>query len=100
GKNLSDIGHGQVPVGGPDGALAGVSFREIVQQSTVSFASLRRIRTSTGAAETRALLVALGLVAHAGAFGRSFNLRSGCDLRPATVGWTWLGESGDEAVDA
>lgn len=99
GKKLSDIGHGQVPVGGDEAALAGVSFRTVVQQSTVSFASLRRIATSTGQAEARALLVALGLVAHAAAFGRAFNLRSGCDLRPVTSTWTWLGASGDEVVE-
>ncbi|HVF14018.1 MAG TPA: type I-U CRISPR-associated RAMP protein Csb1/Cas7u, partial [Acidimicrobiales bacterium] len=44
GKKLADIGHGQVPVSGDDAALAGVSFRSVVQQSTVSFPSLRRIR--------------------------------------------------------
>ncbi len=99
GKKLADIGHGQVPVGGDEAALSGVSFRAIAQQSTVSFASLRRIRTSVGTAEARALLAALGIVAHVGAFGRSFNLRSGCDLRPSTTTWTWLGSSGDEVVD-
>lgn len=98
GKKLSDIGHGQVPVGGDEAALAGVSFRSIFQQSTVSFASLRRIVTSTGQAEARALLVALGLFAHSTAFGRAFNLRSGCDLRPVTSTWIWLGANGDEVV--
>jgi len=99
GSNLSDIGHGQVPVTGDDAALAGVSFRTIVQQSTVSFASLRRIRPSVGAPEGRALLVALGLLAHVVAFGRAFHLRSGCDLRPAVTEWTWVGAGGDEAVE-
>ncbi len=99
GKNLSDIGHGQVPVGGEDGALAGVSFRTVVQQSTVSFASLRRVHTAQPAeAEARAVLVALGLLAHTAAFGRGFNLRSGCDLRPLSSSWTWLGASADEPL--
>lgn len=99
-KKLSDIGHGQVPVTGDDASLSGVSFNTLVQQSTVSFAGLRRVHTSVGSAEARALLVSLGLVAHVRAFGRSFQLRSGCDLRPVTPTWRWLGEGGDEAVDA
>ncbi|MCX7621397.1 MAG: type I-U CRISPR-associated RAMP protein Csb1/Cas7u [Acidimicrobiales bacterium] len=94
GKKLSDIGHGQVPVTGEDAALSGVSFSEIVQQSTVSFAGLRRVRTSVGAPEARALAVAVGLVAHAGAFGRGFHLRSGCDLRPVETTWKWIGVDG------
>lgn len=99
GGKLSDIGHGQVPVG-DDGALAGVSFREVVQQSSVSFAGLRNVRFQSGAAEARAMLVALGLVAHVSAFGRSFFLRSGADLRPASAQWVWLGanNSGDVAL--
>jgi hypothetical protein len=99
GKNLSDIGHGQVPVTGDDAALAGVSFASVVQQSTVSFASLRRIYSSVGQGEARALLVALGVVAHVAAFGRAFNLRSGCDLRPIGTTWTWLAATGDEVID-
>jgi hypothetical protein len=100
GKKLADIGHGQVPVGGQDAALAAVSFREVVQQATVSFAALRRIRPDTGAAEGRALLVSLGLVAHVAAFGRSFSLRSDAELRPAGATWTWLGDTGERQVEA
>ena len=70
-------------VGGEDAEPVAVSFREVVQQATVSFAALRRIRPAAGAAEARALLVSLGLVAHVAAFGRSFSLRSGAELRPA-----------------
>jgi CRISPR-associated protein Csb1 len=98
-KKLSDIGHGQVTVTGDDAALSGVSFRSVEQRASVSFASLRRVRTSVGSAEARALLVALGVVAHAGAFGRSFHLRSGCDLRPVATTWTWLGAEVDEPID-
>lgn len=102
-KKLSDIGHGQVPFGGDaDRAmLAGVSFREIAQQTTVSFASLRRIYPvdEEAAAPARALLVAMGLLAHVTAFGRAFNLRSGCDLRPASSEWIWLSEDGDESLE-
>ena len=88
-----------MPVGGDDAALDGVSFRAVVQQSTVSFASLRRVHTANPAeAEARAVLVALGLLAHTAAFGRSFNLRSGCDLRPLSSSWTWLGATADEPV--
>ena len=97
GKKLADVGHGQVPVGGEDAELAAVSFRDVVQQATVSFAALRRIRPEAGAAEARALLVSLGLVAHVAAFGRSFSLRSGAELRPIGATWTWLGETGSTA---
>jgi CRISPR-associated protein Csb1 len=98
GKKLSDIGHGQVPVTGDDAPLTGVSFREVVQQTSLSLAALRRIRTSVAPAEARALLAALGMVAHVGAFGRAFHLRSGCDLRPTATTWTWLGAEGDEPL--
>lgn len=97
-SKLSDLGHGQVPVNESDAALSGVSFRSVEQQASVSFASLRRIRASVGSAEARALLVALGIVAHAGAFGRAFHLRSGCDLRPVGATWTWLGAEVDEPI--
>jgi hypothetical protein len=65
----------------------------------VSFASLRRIRPATGPAEARALLAALGLVGHVGAFGRPFNLRSGADLRPRASTWLWLGSEGNELLE-
>lgn len=99
GKKLATIGHGQVPVGGDSAALSGVSFRRVLQQSTVSFASLRTVRTITGSAEARGVLAALGLVAHVSAFGRAFNLRSGADLRPRAVSWRWLGARGDEDLE-
>lgn len=95
GKKLADVGHGQVPVGGENADSVAVSFREVVQQATASFAALRRIRPAVGAAEARALLVSLGLVAHVVAFGRSFSLRSGAELRPAETTWTWLGETSE-----
>lgn len=98
GESLSEIGHGQVPVGA---ALAGVSFRSIEQRATVSFAGLRRIRCRDGEASAagRALLVALGLVAHVAVFGRAFSLRSGCDLRPIHSRWRWLGTEGEEELE-
>jgi len=99
GKKLADVGHGQVPVSGDDAALSGVSFREVVQQSTVSFASLRRVRAGEGSAEARALLASLGIVAHVAAFGRPFSLRSGADLRPRRIEWLWLGRDGDRILD-
>jgi CRISPR-associated protein Csb1 len=99
-EDLAEIGHGQVPVSADKRTLSGVSFRQIVQQATVSFASIRKIRCSEANAEARAYVAALGLLAHTGAFGRSFNLRSGCDLRPRQVTWTWLGADGDEEVEA
>ena len=76
-----------------------VSFREVVQQAIVSFAALRRIRPGTGAAEARALLVSLGLVAHVAAFGRSFSLRSEAELRPTGSTWAWLGEAGEQPLE-
>jgi CRISPR-associated protein Csb1 len=99
---LSEIGHGQVPFRASDGALAPVSFRAIEQRTTVSFAGLRRISLSNPSASAagRALLVALGLVAHVGAFGRAFSLRSGCDLRSASTQWTWLSPAAEEPLDA
>lgn len=91
--SLSEIGHGQVPVaGGP----AGVSFRFIQQQSSLSFAGLRRLSTC---AEGRGVVAAVGLVGHVLAFGRSMSLRSGAELRPVEVSWTWLGEHGDEPIE-
>jgi CRISPR-associated protein Csb1 len=97
-EKLSEIGHGQVPT---ESGIAALSFRRITQRATVSFAGLRRLhfgmpeRNAAG----RAVLVALGLVGHTAAFGRSFSLRSGCDLRPTSQAWTWLGAASDEAVD-
>lgn len=96
--SLAEIGHGQVPA---DGALAPVSFAEIEQRATISFASLRRVWCGDPEANAagRALLVAIGLAGHVGAFGRAFSLRSGCDLRPVRTAWTWLGSTGDEALE-
>ena len=93
-KALSDIGHGQVPVSGSDAARSAVSFRSILQQSTLSLASLRNIRFSDAGQQAagRAVLAALGIVAHVGAFGSSFFLRSECDLRTARVDWHWIDE--------
>lgn len=103
GARLSELGHGQVIATGDAAAPAGVSFAEVVQQATVSFASLRRVRVGEGTpdqdAAARAVLVALGIVAHVGAFGRAFSLRSGCDLRPVSSEWMWLGASGDEPIE-
>lgn len=94
---LSNLGHGQVPFA-DDSALAGVSFAAVIQRATVSFAALRRVTTGDADADAagRAVLVALGLLAHVTAFGRAFSLRSGCDLRPRVVQWTWLGAEKDE----
>src|SRR5579884_367224 len=100
-ESLSKIGHGQVPVSLQDAALAPVSFRSIEQRATVSFAGLRRVRCRDheASAAGRALLVALGLVAHLAAFGRAFSLRSGCDLRPVWSRWRWLGVEGQEELE-
>lgn len=98
---LSNLGHGQVPVSENEAAPAAISFAHVAQRATVSFASLRRIHTGDAEASAagRALLVALGLAAHAGAFGRAFSLRSGCELRPRRSQWTWLGATSDETFD-
>ena len=97
-ERLSEIGHGQVPV---DGSLAPVSFRFIRQETSLSFAGLRRVRTGHPDQDTwgRALLAAIGLTAHSVAFGRGFSLRSGCDLRPVATHIVWRGENGDTAVE-
>jgi len=92
-ESLSNIGHGQVPFKRGEEALAGVSFDAVQQRASVSFAALRQIRFGTPDqnAAARAIVVALGLVAHVKAFGSAFHLRSGCDLRPVKSTWTWLG---------
>jgi CRISPR-associated protein Csb1 len=100
-ESLSEIGLGQVPFRTGQEALAAVSCRRIVQRSTLSLAGLRRVWCGSPEANAagRALLASLGLVGHVAAFGRSFSLRSGCDLRASTRRWTWLGESDDVSVE-
>lgn len=99
-KALSELGHGQVPIG--DATPAAVSFRRVTQRATVSFAQLRRVRLGDDLgddanAAARALLVAMGLHAHTLAFGRGFALRSGAELRVSSSSATWLGTT-DEAM--
>jgi hypothetical protein len=83
------------------GSLMPLSFQQIEQTASCSFAGLRRVicgdptKNSTG----RALLVAVGLAAHVGAFGRSMSLRSGCELRPTQTRWQWLGAQSDADVE-
>lgn len=98
-ERLSELGHGQVPVNPAEAAPGGISFARIEQTSTVSFAGLRHIWAGSeqANASARSLLVAIGVAAHVAAFGRSFSLRSGCDLRPMRSTWTWLGAT-TEAV--
>ncbi|MYB19345.1 MAG: type I-U CRISPR-associated protein Cas7 [Holophagales bacterium] len=98
---LSEMGHGQVPFMGGEAAAAAVSFARVSQRATVSFAQLRRVSLGAGYsgaanAASRALLVALGLYAHVHAFGGSFALRSGADLRPVESTVTWLGDERDD----
>ncbi len=102
-EQLSSLGHGQVPFQPNEAAPAGISFQRVTQQSIVSFAHLRRMRlgpgnTSEADAAARALLVALGVHAHTLAFGSSFHLRSGADLRPNRSSVTWLGGDGDKDI--
>ena len=104
-ERLSEIGHGQVPFMGDKATAAAVSFSRVTQRATVSFAQLRRVTlgmdSDTDAnSAARALLVALGLWAHALAFGRGFALRSGAELRPTRTVVTWLGANGDEQCEA
>lgn len=99
----SSLGHGQIPLDPRKAAPAGVSFRSISQVAIVSFAQLRRVRlgrnnNSERNAAARALLVALGLHGHSLAFGSSFHLRSGADLRPVRCSVTWLGADSDRKV--
>lgn len=103
-EQLSSLGHGQVPFQPNEAAPSGVSFQRVTQQSIVSFAHLRRMRLGSGKsseadAAARALLVALGLHAHTLAFGGSFHLRSGADLRPNRSTVTWLGGGKDKDVE-
>ena len=85
--SMSNIGHGQIPFRTTELAPNAVSFRQITQTATCSFAQLRRVQLggkhgSEQDAAARAILVALGLHAHQMAFGRGFALRSGTDLAP------------------
>lgn len=92
GEKISEIGHGQVLVGG---SPAGVSFAAIEQHASLNFAGLRRIHL---APEGRALLAAVALAAHALAFGHAFSLRSGCELLTRARQWCWRGATADEAI--
>ena len=101
-KALSELGHGQVPVGGT--TPAPVSFRRVTQRATVSFAQLRRVGLGPdygddADAAARALLVAMGLYAHCLAFGRGFALRSGAELRASSSSAMWLGPV-DEPIES
>lgn len=103
-KKLSELGHGQVPfMNENDGSPAGVSFRRVTQRASLSFAQLRRVAVGDRSPEVddaaRALVVAMGLHAHAMAFGRGFALRSGAELRAESVSVTWLSASGDEKIE-
>jgi len=95
-QSLSNIGHGQVPFKHGEEAPAGVSFDVIEQRASVSLAGLRQVRVGTVEqnAVARAIVVALGMVAHVQAFGSGFQLRSGCDLRTMRSEWTWVGVDG------
>ena len=98
GKKLADVGHGQVPVGGEDADLVAVSFREVVQQATVSFAALRRIRPAAG-------------LRRAGAAGGLWTGGPRGHFRPvvqpairsrataAGATWSWLGETGERQLE-
>lgn len=102
---LSEIGHGQVPfMRDGDASPAGISFARVTQLSTVSFSQLRRVSLGPGQGEAdarlRALLVAVGLFAHARAFDRGFSLRSGADLRLKSRVVTWLGAAVGEDSEA
>lgn len=96
-KGLSAIGHGQALA---DETPAGISFRRVEQRASLSFAGLRQVRVGGPEQNSvaRAIVAAIGLVAHAAAFGSAFQLRSGCDLRPMKTTWTWLGSDGDESM--
>lgn len=100
---LSEIGHGQIVIA-DDGqntpGLAPVSFAAIEQTATLSMPDLRRVWITPGRpnATARALLAAIGILGHVSAFGRPFSLRSGCDLRPASTRWTWLGAREDQEI--
>ena len=97
-ERLSEIGHGQVPF--DTQSPAAVSFKQIIQTATVSFAALRRITcTNTDqSAHARAVLASLGIAAHTAAFGRAVSLRSGCDLRATSTKWSWLSPTGDQTI--
>lgn len=101
-EKLSAIGHGQVPVSASEATLGGVSFREIEQIANVTFAGLRNIDTgdSKQNAALRALLVSLGILAHAKAFNRGFSLRSNADLITVATRWMWLSETGRHEIEA
>ncbi|MYI36374.1 MAG: hypothetical protein F4118_08070 [Acidimicrobiaceae bacterium] len=101
GRKPSEVGHGQVPFGGPGRndveekkrRPPAMSFARITQTADLSFATLRRVADRRNhppgfaPAQARALLALLALWAHARRFGNPADLRTGTTLRilPGTL---------------
>lgn len=81
----SELNHGNVTPG-VDIVAGGVTIDEARHTVVLSIASLRRLGFTTGAAEARTVLAALGLLAILAADSRGHDLRSRCLLVPKQGG--------------
>ena len=90
----SEVNHGNVlpTIVGPENGPGGVTFREGVQTTVLSFTQLRRLRFPNAQAASaerdiagRATIAALGLVAVTLAQEDGYQLRSRCQLVPVSV---------------
>lgn len=81
----SELNHGNVTPG-IDSVAGGVTIDEARHTVVLSIASLRRLGFSSGAAEARTVLAALGLLAILAAESRGHDLRSRCLLVPKQGG--------------
>jgi CRISPR-associated protein Csb1 len=92
----AEINHGNIPPTISDG---GVTFREARQTAVLSFAQLRKLRFPVNGKESpevnaagRAVVAALGVLALALQLKEGYQLRSRCQLVPATEPeFEWIG---------
>jgi CRISPR-associated protein Csb1 len=92
----AEINHGNIPPTISDG---GVTFREARQTAVLSFAQIRKLRFPVNGKESpevntagRAVVAALGILALALQFKEGYQLRSRCQLIPATEPeFEWIG---------
>jgi CRISPR-associated protein Csb1 len=92
----AEINHGNIPPTISDG---GVTFREARQIAVLSFAQIRKLRFPVKGKESpevnaagRAVVAALGVLALALQLKEGYQLRSRCQLIPASeAGFEWIG---------
>jgi CRISPR-associated protein Csb1 len=99
----AEINHGNIPPTISDG---GVTFREARQTAVLSFAQIRKLRFPVQGKESpevnaagRAVLAALGVLALALQLEEGYQLRSRCQLIPATEPeFEWLGTIASDKI--